>query len=122
MLVGSGVGVDMGVGAGVGVGVDIGVGAGVGVGVDIGVGAGVGAGSGVGDDAGFRVGLGPGVGSGDDTHPETPIVAIAPAIARDLRNLRLPILIVPSSIYRSKSDINLLLLMRVYLLMHVYLS
>jgi hypothetical protein len=32
---------------------------------------------------------------------------MAPASARDLRNLRLPIFIVPSSIYLSKSDINL---------------
>ena len=43
---------------------------------------------------GFGVGKGAGVGSGCDTHPEKPIVAMAPASARDLRNLRLPIFIV----------------------------
>ena len=69
----------MAVGAGVGVGVDVGVG----VGVDVGVGVGV------------DVGVGAGVASGGDTHPEKPIVAMAPASARDLRNLRLPIFIVP---------------------------
>ncbi len=64
-------------------------------------GAGVAAGAGVpGAGAAGNAGAvlpgieGDGVGSGSDTHPEIPIVAMAPASARDLRNLRLPIFIV----------------------------
>ncbi len=64
----------------------------MGVGVGAGIGAGVGAGALVGNAGSVRAGnVGAGVVSGSDTHPEMPIVAIAPAIARDLRKRRLPI-------------------------------
>lgn len=46
---------------------------------------------GVGSAAGLGVGVVAGVVSGEDIHPEIPIVATAPAIARDLRNFRHPI-------------------------------
>ena len=77
--------------SGVGVGFDVGVGVevGDGIGVEVGVGAGV--------DLGVGFDVGAGVGSGDNTNLEKPIIvpitAIAPASARDLINLRLPIFI-----------------------------
>ena len=84
----------MGVGLGVCFGVGVGAGAASGFGVDEGVGAGA-------ASAGFgtsftNVGRSYGIGSiFDMIYPKCPIVAMAPASARDLRNLRLPIFIVP---------------------------
>ena len=98
--VGAGVGAatgGLGVAAGAAVGAGVVVGgspgcAGVAAGLGVAAGAGV-PGAGVAGNAGaVRPGIGgAGVGSGSDTHPATPIVAMAPAIARDLMNLRLPI-------------------------------
>ncbi len=83
--------VEGGAGAGVGA-VTGGAGVGAAVGAAVGVGVAAGAAVGVGAAVGLAVGaaVGAGVGSGSDTHPATPMVATAPAIARDLRNLRLP--------------------------------
>jgi|GEM_PF-6327345 len=55
---------------------------------------------------GLGVGVGVSAGSRVDKHPEKPIAAIAPANARDLRNLRLPIFMVLVS-YCPTQDIKL---------------
>ena len=89
--------VGVGVGVGLGVCFDVGEGAGAGAASGFGVGAGVGEGVGAGAASGFgtsfiNVGRSYGIGSiFDMIYPKCPIVTIAPASARDLRNSRLPI-------------------------------